>query len=346
METIKIKASTEYDIIIGKGIIEDICKNLKQRSINGKALIVTDKNVGAIYGEKVIRLLSDGGFSCQIYTVDGGETSKSATDFINICEFLAENKYTRSDFLIALGGGVVGDLTGFVASSYLRGVKFIQVPTTLLAMVDSSVGGKTAINLQAGKNLVGAFYQPSLVVCDLNMLSTLNEREFSCGMAEVIKYGMVFSESLIELLKENDEKNLQKIISTCIKLKKQVVENDEFDKGVRMLLNFGHTLGHAIEKLSNYTISHGQAVGVGMCLITKASINNSLCGKDVIDILEELLKIYKLSNESNFSIKDMYNITLVDKKNMGDKITIVVPTKVGKCQLKTISLIEWKEFLK
>ncbi len=342
MESIRINASTGYEVLIGKGVLNSIGDNIKKVLPSGKLCIITDKNVDAFYGKKLQKLLTVSGFCCQKYVVEGGENSKSVTEYLNVLEFLAQNEYTRTDALIAFGGGVVGDLTGFVAATYLRGVPFIQIPTTLLAAVDSSVGGKTAVNLKSGKNLAGAFYQPALVVCDTDIFNTLPSKEYACGMAEVIKYGMIFDGKLLDLLVDGMDKHEQEIISRCVKLKKTVVEQDEFDRGARQLLNFGHTIGHAIEKISNYKYSHGQAVAMGMCLITERAVKNGLCNSVVLDLLNALVVKYALPTVCDIRLEELIEKTLIDKKRKGNNITAVIPTQKGKCELKDMTTDEWK----
>ncbi|MBP0959173.1 MAG: 3-dehydroquinate synthase [Oscillospiraceae bacterium] len=255
-------------------------------------------------------------------------------------DFLAFNEITRSDCLVALGGGVVGDLTGYASATFLRGIDFIQIPTTLLAQVDSSIGGKTAIDIPAGKNLVGAFKQPLAVICDTSTLSTLNPEFFSDGMGEVVKYAMIRSYELFEILTEKDIKdNLEDVICRCIDIKRQIVENDEFDKGERMLLNFGHTFGHAIEKIQNFTgLSHGSAVSVGMCIITKLAIKQGLCSQDTYENLKNCLKKYNLPLSVDISYEELVKHCVNDKKRDADYINLVISTEIGKSELRKVPI--------
>ena len=345
MESILVNASKKYSVVIANGLLDQLSKHLSKIANCCKIAVITDKNVDNIYSKKVIKELSTHGYDVYKYVVKGGEESKSSVEFVNILEFLALNGFTRSDILVALGGGVVGDLTGFVASAYLRGIKFVQVPTTLLAFCDSSVGGKTAINLNAGKNLVGAFYQPSLVVCDVDTLKTLPPVEYACGMAEVIKYGMIFDSELLQKLADGNGGYDEKIIAKCVDLKRIVVEKDERDNGDRQLLNFGHTLAHAIEKKSNFNIPHGIAVGMGMKIITERAILKGLCDKTVGDVLDRLLSKYNLPGKCEYTLAELFDITLIDKKRKGDGITLVIPKTIGKCELLRLTINEWKEFL-
>lgn len=345
MKKITVSASKRYDVVIDNGVLDNVGGYLKQYNISGKICVITDKNVDALYSDKVINSLSSQGYECVKLVVKGGEKSKSGKEYLSALEFLAQNRFTRADAVLALGGGVVGDLTGFIAGTFLRGIKFIQVPTTLLAFADSAVGGKTAINLESGKNLVGVFYQPEVVLCDVNAIKTLSNEDYACGMAEIIKYGMLFDSCLLTLLNEGMDTNAKEIIARCVDLKRIVVEKDERDNGERQLLNFGHTLGHAIEKATGFKVGHGQAVAVGMQIITAKAVEKGIVDGSVQQTLTNLLNKYNLPTSTEFSIEELYEITLIDKKRKGDEITIVLPTGLGKCELKKMTLNEWKEFI-
>lgn len=334
MKKVTVNASNKYDVLIEKGLLNSAGQYIKKVTSGSTAVIVSETNVFPLYGDALKDSLIKEGFSVISFVFKAGEDSKNTDTLIELWEFLAENNITRSDTLIALGGGVTGDLTGFAAATFLRGIKYIGIPTTLLSMVDSSVGGKTAVDLKGGKNLAGAFYQPSLVLIDSDTLKTLPDSIFADGMAEVIKYGMI---NLPELLKKlNSDISTEEIIETCIKDKRDIVGIDEFDTGMRQLLNFGHTPAHAIEKLSDFTISHGSAVAMGMVIMTKAAINAGLCKKEALDTLITLLKKYSLSVNSPFSPEQITSAALNDKKRSGDKITLVVPVSTGECILKKI----------
>lgn len=344
MKKISVNASKTYDVIIGKGLLDSLALLLSNANISGRLAIITDRNVDRMYGNKVLSVLSSN-YNCIKYVTDGGEESKSGAEFLNILEFLAQNELTRSDVIVALGGGVVGDLAGFVASCYLRGIKFVQIPTTLLAMVDSSVGGKTAINLKAGKNLAGAFCQPDLVVADTDVLSTLSTDDFKCGMGEIIKYGMIFDKDLLSLLEKGMADNSEEIIARCVDLKRIVVERDEKDHGDRQLLNFGHTLAHAIEKQTSFAIPHGQAVAIGMKLITDVSVKKGVCDKSVQNVLDRLLALYDLPDSIDIDNATLYLTTTVDKKRKGNTITVVLPKSEGKAVLRKMTVEEWRDFI-
>ncbi len=345
MEKVKIKASGKYEVIIGENLLPLLPALLKKSGTDGKLLLVTDKNVDNIYGTKLNEIFVSGGLQFEKFVILGGEESKSEKVYCELLNFLADKKFTRKDVVLAFGGGVTGDLSGFAAATYLRGIDFVQIPTTLLAAVDSSVGGKTAINLKNGKNLAGAFYQPKLVVCDLSLLKSLPEGDYASGMAEVIKYGMIFDKNLLSLLKEGMSKNSEKIIKRCVELKKKVVEKDEKDNGPRGLLNFGHTLGHAVEKCSGYKIPHGQAVAIGMNLITEKCVRKGVAEENTLEVLTELCVKYGLPQKTDIPLKDLVDATMIDKKRRGDVITAVLPVKAGKCILKNLNIKEWENFI-
>ena len=343
MITIPVNTGKPYKVKIGSNILNTVGEEMKNIGLDGKALIVSDDNVAPIYANTVRQSLIDGGFEVLEYVIPHGEESKNADSLMKILNFAAENNFSRSDTFVALGGGVAGDLCGFAAAVYMRGIHFIQLPTSLLAAVDSSVGGKTAIDLDAGKNLAGAFYQPEAVICDTDCLSTLPEEEFSNGMAEVIKYGMFRDGKILDML--NAEFDIQQIIARCVEIKADVVAADEFEKGERAFLNFGHTVAHAIEVLSNYKVPHGSAVATGIAVITKACIEKGICEKQALDVLVTLLKKYNLPCLCPYSVEDVYSATLKDKKNANGKITLVLPTAKGESTLKKCSHEELKEFI-
>ncbi|MBQ7100946.1 MAG: 3-dehydroquinate synthase [Clostridia bacterium] len=341
---IDVKAGKPYSVKIGKGLLDKAGEEAKALGLDGKALIISDDNVAALYIEKASAALEKSGFEVFSFVIPHGESSKSAENLLAILEFAAENAFSRTDTFFALGGGVVGDLCGFAAAVYMRGTNFVQLPTTLLAAVDSSVGGKTAIDLEAGKNLAGAFYQPKLVLCDTDTFDTLPDEEFSNGMAEVIKYGMFCDGGFLDILTESNT-DIEEIVARCVAIKARVVEADEFDKGERMFLNFGHTVAHAVENLSGYTTPHGSAVAIGMAVITKAAIALGKCESKTFDILVELLKKYRLPFECPYGIDEVYNVTLKDKKNAHGKITLVIPTGKGESVLQKCDYDELKEII-
>ena len=286
------------------------------------------------------------GFQVISFVFPAGEASKNGQTFLQLLNFLAENHITRSDCLIALGGGVVGDLTGFAAASYLRGILYAQLPTTLLAAVDSSVGGKTAIDLPAGKNLAGAFYQPSLVICDIDTLNTLPEQILRDGCAEVLKYGILYDTSLFSNMEQQGLAfDREAVIARCVELKRDVVALDEFDRGQRQKLNLGHTIGHGIEANSNYTISHGQAVAIGIAIVTKAAQKLGLCDNDEMERILSALKKLGLPCSTDFDAETIFTSALSDKKCAGSTVNLIVPRKIGSCDIRPTSIDELKAFI-
>ncbi len=345
MTEIKVQTKNSYSVKIGSGLIGSAGSEMKALGLDGKALIISDDNVSPIYLEKVQASLTQAGFETLSYIIPHGEESKSAENLIKILNFAAENRLSRSDTFVALGGGVVGDLCGFAAAVYMRGAGFVQLPTSLLAAVDSSVGGKTAIDLAAGKNLAGAFYQPKIVLCDIDTFKTLPAEEFSNGMSEVIKYGMFCDSELLDIIKESNSDDTEKIVARCVEIKARVVANDEFDKGERAFLNFGHTVAHTVELLSGYKTPHGSAVAIGMAAITKAAVENGECESEALEALIPLLQKYSLPEKCEYSVEKVYEAALKDKKNAHGKITLVIPTKKGESILKKCEYSELKKYI-
>ena len=346
METVKVSASKEYIVNIGTGFLSSIGEKICEIKPLCRVVLVSDDTVFSLYGEKVKKSLTDNGFSVYEYVFPHGEESKSIENYEKILNFSAENSITRTDLFVALGGGVTGDLTGFVASSYLRGVDFVQIPTTVLSMVDSSVGGKTAINLNAGKNLCGAFYQPIAVYADCETLKTLPDETFNEGCAEIIKYGMILdSEFLTYLSKNSIRDNIEYAVKRCVEIKRDVVEHDEFEKGERKLLNFGHTIGHAIEKCSNLTISHGNAVAIGMVIATKGAYEIGMSDEDYSDVLLPILKANNLPTTCEFSAEDLYKVSLSDKKRSLDTMALIVPEEYGLCKIVKLPVEDLLNFI-
>lgn len=337
MQNIEVQASRKYTVQIGAGLLKNVGACVRAVTQAETAVVVTDDIVDGLYAAQVLDCLQEAGFRTLRFVFPNGEASKNLTVLGRLLEFLAENHVTRADCIVALGGGVVGDLAGFAAAVYQRGVDFVQIPTTLLACVDSSVGGKTAVDLKAGKNLAGAFYQPKAVLCDYETLSTLPDAIFADGMAEVIKYGAIFDRAFFDFLKENDaHAALETVIARCVTLKRDVVAEDETDRGRRGLLNFGHTLGHAIEGCSNFTISHGSAVGIGMVLLSRAAYRCGLTKTDCSGEIAALLQQYGLPTETTYTAEALCEKALSDKKRSGSHITLIIPETLGHCVLHTI----------
>ena len=336
MKTITVNASRTYNVIISPGLLRE-AGDYSRKAVGGKtAAIVTDDIVDGLYGKILAASLAVSGYHVVKFVIQNGEMSKNAENYIALLNFLAGERLTRTDVVFALGGGVVGDLAGFAAATYLRGVHLVQIPTTLLAAVDSSVGGKTAINLDTGKNLAGAFYQPDLVLCDYDLLATLPQEVLRDGFAEVIKYGVIADAELFEILKIKVDAKYEEILSRCVRIKRDVVCADERDTGERQLLNFGHTVGHAIEACSHYDISHGSAVAAGMAIVARASACAGICPPDCSDEIINMLKRYGLPENTSYKPEMLYSVMLSDKKRDGDSLTLVVPEKIGRCVLRKI----------
>ncbi len=344
MKTVVINTEDSYKVLIGNNLLEKAGELISHVVSPCKAAVITDSTVDKLYADKVISSLSKSGFNCVKYVFKSGEASKNISVYSDILEFLAENMVTRSDIIIALGGGVTGDMAGFASASYLRGIKFIGIPTTLLAAVDSSVGGKTAVNLDAGKNLVGAFHQPSLVICDTDTLKTLPDNYLKDGIAETVKYGVITDEELFTLMENDFMSQLENIIERCVSIKNYIVCDDVFDKGRRQLLNLGHTFGHSIERLSNFEISHGHAVAIGMVIAARASEKTNIAKAGTCERIINVLKKCGLPTETCYSAKDIADISLKDKKRTGDTITFVIPEEIGKTVLHKIKTEELYDF--
>ena len=345
MKTVRINASSSYDVIIGKGLLGSIGRYVLETVGKARLCIVTDDNVDALYSAAAVKSLTAAGFEVEKFVIAHGEASKNTANLISLLEFLAERRFTRSDVMIALGGGVVGDLCGFAAGVYLRGIRFIQVPTTLLAAVDSSVGGKTAVDLAAGKNLAGVFHQPSLVLCDVNTLDTLEDSVFADGCAEVIKYAIINDREMFCRLQSGIRENVEDVIADCVKHKADIVALDEFDRGTRQLLNLGHTVGHAIEALSGFAISHGSAVAIGTVIVTKIAVSMGICSTEDQAEITSLLRSVGLPTDCPYSAPELTRIATADKKREGDSITLILPNGIGNCRPQKIAVSELEGYI-
>ena len=346
MRTVQVTASRNYEVVIGSGLLPQLGEKARSLTKVKKVAIVSESNVFPLYGQTAGQSLRDAGFEVISFVFPAGEESKSGETYLNILNFLAENQLTRTDLIVALGGGVVGDLAGFAAATYLRGIPFIQVPTTLLAAVDSSVGGKTAIDLPAGKNLCGAFYQPSLVLCDTDTLNTLPENIFRDGCAEVIKYGILYDPKLFAHL---EAKGLgfdrESVITRCVELKRDVVAEDEFDTGARMKLNLGHTVGHGIEARSHFGISHGSAVATGTAIVTRAAAATGICTSETRDAVLAVLENFGLPLTCDYTAKELYTCALSDKKRSGGTVNLIIPERIGFCRIAPTPVEEIQSFI-
>lgn len=347
MKTIAVNASVSYDITVGRGLLSRVGNAVADLKNVETVLTVSDDTVFGLYGETVQNSLKEAGFRTADFVFPHGEASKNLTVYGRLLEILAENRLTRDDLIVALGGGVVGDLAGFAAATYLRGIRFIQVPTTLLAAVDSSVGGKTAVDLSEGKNLAGAFHQPSAVLADVDTLSTLPKEQYLSGAAETLKYGVIGSEAWFTRWSETPiAEQYEETVEAAVTMKRDLVEEDEYDRGNRMLLNFGHTFGHAAEACSRYELLHGHAVAMGMSVVTKAAVRMGVAGKETAEILDGTLKRYGLPTLIPFTRDELLPHLLLDKKSRGETVNLIVPERIGKCVILPVKKDEITDWLK
>ncbi len=335
-------ADRSYEILVGRGLLEKAGEWVQAIVKPSRVVIITHPSINLLYGEKLSSGFSRQDIPTRILEVPEGETSKSLEQAEKIYDHLLEWKCDRQTVLVALGGGVIGDLTGFIAGTYMRGVPFIQIPTTLLAQVDSSVGGKTAVNRPLGKNMIGVFYQPKLVVADLETLKSLPEKEYKAGIAEIIKHGVIEDAQLFEFLERqfqnilaHDTEALEHIIATSCAIKASVVEKDERESHYRMVLNFGHTIGHAIEALTGYSkYTHGEAVAIGMVYAAKLSQLTGRCSQDVTQRITDLIKNFGLPTQlPDLKAKDMIQSMYLDKKTAHKKIRFILVKDIGSIEI-------------
>lgn len=339
MKTITVNASKSYDILVGNNLIKDIGEIFIKRFSKCKVAIITDDVVDKLYSSIVEKSLTEKGFSVCKFVFNNGEKSKNFKTYIEIVNFLAKEELSRTDMVVALGGGVVGDIAGFSASTYLRGIKYVQIPTTLLSQIDSSVGGKTAIDLEVGKNLVGAFCQPELVLCDTTLLESLDKKVLEDGFGEGAKYALL-DKKVFDLIKNKDFL-MEDFVYLCVDYKRQIVEEDEFEKGNRKLLNLGHTVAHAIEKLSSFSISHGNAVAIGLDFVLNNAISNGrITQKEYNEIKAVLSNITKSVDKSlcQFSKEQICASAIFDKKRSGEYISVVNFYGINNCKIEKIKL--------
>ena len=338
---IRVNTVPAYTAAIGPGLLKDCGQRLRETIPPCHMAVVTDSTVGPLYLETVTESLKAAGYAASAYEFPAGEESKNVSTLSDILEFLAKERLTRSDCLIALGGGVAGDMAGFAAAVYLRGIRYVQMPTTMLSAVDSSVGGKTAIDLKAGKNLAGAFLQPAAVLCDTDCLKTLPRPVFADGAAEAVKTGVLCDEGLFALFEDGTLKaDPAEVIARCVEYKAGVVERDEKEQGERKLLNLGHTVGHAIEKCSGYAIPHGHAVAAGLAVMARAAERLRWTNGPIAERVGRCLEAQGLPVSTDFSPEALAEAALADKKRAGASITIVVPKEIGTCELLKIPVSE------
>ena len=346
MQKITMNTSRTYDILIEDGLLASAAEHIAEilPPEGRKCCLVCDKTVYKLYGHQLAPLhkgLTSAGYSVHTCTFDPGEGSKTLKTAAEICRVMASKDFTRDDFIIALGGGVCGDLAGFAASIYMRGVPFIQIPTTLLAMADSSIGGKTGVNTDAGKNMIGTFWQPSLVLIDPKVLETLDQAEVLNGLAEIIKAGFIADGTIFDSLSED----LTEAIIKSINVKKAIVEADERESGERRLLNFGHTIGHAIEKCSSYEVPHGCAVMNGMYLTSLAADDLGWSSAPVAELIRNVIDAFGYPVYKEFSAARLAEAAASDKKRISDKIVIVYPDRPGFCETKELPVSELEGFI-
>lgn len=346
MKTLQVKTGRPYEIRIERGCLNRCGTLARNVSKAQKAAVITDSNVGPLYAKIAAVSLEKAGFCTFTHVFPAGESSKVLGSISDMLSFLAGNAFTRGDLIVALGGGVTGDMAGFAASIYMRGIDYIQIPTSLLAQIDSSVGGKTAVDLPQGKNLCGAFWQPRLVLIDPELLSTLPPRFFADGMAEAIKYGCIDDAPLFDRLeRETAGDFLEEMIFSCVDSKRRIVEEDERESGRRMLLNFGHTLGHALEKYGHFAgYSHGEAVGIGMLLACAAGERNGLTQPDTCERIQSLLEKYRLPIACDAPLGTLLQLAASDKKRAGDSIHFILLRKIGESFTLPLSLEQLPSF--
>jgi len=327
-----------YPIRIGTGLLPEIGPDLAARSVASRYVVVSDDHVAGLYGQTVLDSLADAGLQADLLTFARGEGSKNLGTIGRLASRLAGMRVDRTGGLIALGGGVTGDITGFLAAVYMRGIPFVQVPTTLLAQVDSSVGGKTGVDIPEGKNLVGSFHQPRAVYIDLDVLTSLPDVEMLGGLAEVIKYGVIRAPEFFEFLEKNRERILERdpgvlvpLISRCCAIKAEVVEEDEREGGVRRILNFGHTIGHAVEAASDFSLIHGLAVAIGMRAAAELAVLEGLCSRQTADRLSRLLTAYGFATDIPPAMdrQKIRSFLMSDKKAVAGRVFFVLPREIG-----------------
>ena len=341
IQTIQVHTAPAYEVSIGGGLLHTCGQRLREVLAPCRVAVITDSTVAPLYLKTVTGSLEGAGFTVCSYIFPAGEGSKNFTTLSAILEFLAEQHLTRTDCIAALGGGVTGDMAGFAAACYLRGIRCVQLPTTLLSAVDSSVGGKTAIDLKAGKNLAGAFLQPAAVLCDTDCLRSLPPEVFADGAAEAIKTGVLDDESLFALFEDGTLTAApEEVIARCVGYKAGVVERDEKEQGERRLLNLGHTVGHAIEKCSGYAIPHGHAVAAGLAIIARSAEALGWTEAPIAGRIAACLAKNDLPTGTAYSAQALADAALADKKRAGGDITLVIPKRIGVCELKKVPVTE------
>lgn len=348
MKKIKVQGKKPYYVYVGENLLLNFGIFLKN-SLKGscKIFVVTDSLVFSFYSATLKKSLEGAGFSVFFLVLENKEQSKNFSNLLKIYEQLFKFNMSKEDIILAFGGGMISDISGFCAATYKRGIRLINFPTTLLAQIDASIGGKNAINLEFGKNLVGTIYSPFMVVCDISLLKTLSKREFSSGLSEVVKYAVGFSKELFNILVEKEvETVLEEIIVRSIKIKKEIVEKDEFENNVRIGLNFGHTVGHALEKYYNFEIKHGEALALGMIYITKSSYKAGITKFEDFLKLKFILRKFNLKTVANVDFEDIFKNILADKKIVKGRINFSVIKNLGELKIMSLPIFQFKDFLR
>ncbi len=329
MKSIRVDAASPYDVCIGHGLLQSAGATLRALKKHARFMVVTDSNVAPLYLESLLCSLGEG---ADAFVFPAGEQSKTLATFGELLERMAAAAFTRADVVVALGGGVAGDMAGFAAACYLRGVEYVQLPTTFLAAIDSSVGGKTGVDLRAGKNLAGAFLQPSLVLIDPDAFATLPAPVFNEGTAEAVKYGVLYDPALFaKLAAGRFQADIESVVCRCVEFKAAVVRKDELDKGERRMLNLGHTFGHAVEACSGFSLYHGEGVGIGMLMAALVSERLGVASPGVAAAIREALLNNHLPTSCVYDARALCAAALVDKKRMGDTLTLILIERIGKC---------------
>ena len=345
--TVDIHASRAYTVRIESGLLDRVGALLREKTAAETVCIVSGQQVWPLYGQRLEQSLHAAGFRTLCFIHPSGEQHKNLKTYGELLEFLAGEGLSRSDLLLSLGGGVTGDLTGFAAATWQRGVDFVQIPTSLLAMVDSSVGGKTAVNLPEGKNLAGAFWQPLMVLCDPALLESLPIEELRCGSAEELKCAVLRDEGLFDALSKNPAlASSEDVIRRCVQIKRDLVEEDEFDRGSRRLLNLGHSFGHAVEVCSGYEILHGQAVAIGMAMIARAAAEKGICAPETAEKIRAGIRALSLPTETEIPGETLLKTLLRDKKRSGDTMNLIVPEAIGSCRVEKVPVEELGDWLR
>ena len=353
MQTIRVDTSSRsYDVLVGAHLLQGVGSLVRAAVGSPRCCVVTETNVGPLYADLVEGSLRAAGLDvAERVSFPAGEASKTLSTLGEILEGLAERELTRDDCVVALGGGVTGDMGGLAAALYLRGIRVVQVPTSLLAMVDSSVGGKTAVDLRAGKNLVGAFWQPSLVVADVATLATIPDELFRDSCGEVIKHAVLADETLLDALTERpltkrlDERSLADVVARNVTIKRDVVSADEREHGLRQTLNLGHTVGHAIEAASDFALGHGSCVAAGLCVMARAAAARGWCASETAVRIERCVSAHGLPTGSDLPTDELMRYVAHDKKRHADSVNVVIPLGVGRCEVRAVSLDELRRLI-